>query len=193
LNQPNNVIISAAVGRKFFGDSVAYAEMLGKVLSFRLGDAGQDFIITGIMSSVPQTSSFQFDVLIPIEHNKRYGYDNNWAGAATVYVQLAKGMDAGDLEAAFPPFVEKQFGAKVKDVPELGIAGDIKEAIKLRLQPLTEIHLDKSTESHYLVTGNITYSIVLATIALLILFIACINFCAFHRSLRGALVGSRNA
>ncbi len=175
LRQPDHIVISSAVAQKFFGET-APAEILGKVLAARRGDISQDFIIAGVMSNVPETSSLQFDVLIPIEHYGRYGVDNNWAGAKTVYVQLAETANRAGLEAAFPPFVKKQLGPRLKNNSELSLAADLKKALKLRLQPLAEIHLDKSAESHYLVTGNAVYSVLLAAIALLILFIACVNF-----------------
>ncbi|MBU0712025.1 ABC transporter permease [bacterium] len=174
LSQPNSVVISESVVHKYFGETEGeFADVLGKVLIFQ---SEEKFIVTGVMQSVPKTSSLEFDVLIPIKPDIPYFVARNWAGAATVYVQLTDGQDTKVLETALPSFMEKHLASTIKDHRTDIFGCDIKELFQLRLQPLTDIYLNSNIESHYTARGNIFYSYIHSGIAFLVLLTACINF-----------------
>lgn len=63
LNDPNSVVISEDVAKKYFGDE----DPLGKVLNFGFS---VDRTVTGVIGKVPGNSSFSFEVVVPLNlHN----------------------------------------------------------------------------------------------------------------------------
>jgi putative ABC transport system permease protein len=179
LSQPNNLVISKSLADKIFGASPKdYAEIRGKILNLPY-TRDKDFVVTGVMRDVPNTSSLQFEFLIPLmeETHQYFWVDMDWGGEATVYLQLAEGWNVKALEAALPPFMEKHLGPQVERSGRTDLTNrNIREVFQLRLQPLTDIYLNSEVGSHYTARGNAFYSYILAGIALIVLLIACINF-----------------
>ena len=196
LKEPDNIVISKSFAEKLFSDIDGdYTTVIGKVLSVHGKDV-IDFIITGVMEDFPKASSFQFEVLISIEHYRNFGVSNNWAGAKTVYIQLADGQNTNILEASLPPFAEKLLIEKFKNNQPLALLGDFQDVVKVTLQPLSDIYLDDETFSHYSKAGNATAGYIMVMIAFLVLAIACINFTTLSvgKSSRRAMeVGMRKA
>ena len=63
LSEPNNVVITEDVARKVFGVSDgAYHKILGELITLHSGKY-QDYIISGVMKSIPNTSSIQFGIV----------------------------------------------------------------------------------------------------------------------------------
>src|SRR4029079_19760166 len=72
-----------------------------------------------------------------------------------------------------PKKLEKKFPSMVKS----NLGEDYKEGgYMVTLQPITKIHLDTSIPAGIEPISNPKYSYILLTIAILILFVACVNF-----------------
>jgi len=101
------------------------------------------------------------------------------------YMLIGKNVNAADLEKKFPSMMKQQLGE------DYG-----KEEFNLYLQPITDIHLNTSLPAGIQPTSDPKYAYILATIGILILLIACINFITLSvgRSTSRALeVGVRKA
>ena len=83
------------------------------------------------------------------------------------YLLLKPGADAEALEKKLPVFVEKYMRK------DLTAAGFNKKQFIL---PIKKIHLQAGYESSVIPTGNLSYLYILASVAIFILLIACINF-----------------
>lgn len=86
LNDPNSVVITEAVAKKFFGDE----DPLGKVLNFGFSS---DRTVTGVIGKVPGNSSFTFEVVIPLNTQLAHQFlgDNLWGGSfCTSFIKLNK-------------------------------------------------------------------------------------------------------
>lgn len=177
LEQPNAVVIDAEVARKFFGD-VGYDQVLGQHLSFAAGNL--DFIVTGILAPVSETSSLQFELLVPIEHYRHFSRSNtSWNGVeatACTYVLLAPGQVVSAVEEVIRPVTEAEMGPMISGMKEREHLRAVDDAFIPVLQPLDEVHINDKVRITYEETTDPFQLYALGGIALLVLFIACINF-----------------
>lgn len=63
LENPDSVVLSERMAKKYFGED----NPLGRTLAMRLEEGFADFVVTGVVESIPDNSSLQFDFLINLE------------------------------------------------------------------------------------------------------------------------------
>ena len=172
LRQPNTVVITDAMARKYFGD----ANPIGKTLRPKNSDTVLD--VTGVMADFPGNSHMHFDFLLSMA-----GLDearvNSWMQSEFfTYLVLPKEYDYRKLEAKLPLVVEKYMGPEVQQAFGMSFA-KFREAgndLGLRLQPLTDIHLHSDFASDLSPSGDVRYVYGFGAIALFMLLIAAFNF-----------------
>ncbi len=175
LRGPDGVVVGEAVARKLFGYlDDEYPSALGKPLLL----GGREFAVTGVMRDVPETSSFKFSLLIPIEYHNYYPINTDGTGGkASTYVQLIEGQDAEALEAGLQPFTKKHMGDRIVLLKEHSRVGHNDDGVLLRLQPLRDVYLNAAVGGlSYEAKGKVFYAYVMAGLAFLVLAIACINY-----------------
>lgn len=160
-----SLIITPQIAKKYFGAAPA----VGKHMQLQLGDEKILFTVTGIIEKSPEASSIKFDVLLPFSNAKhifRPALFTSWFNIFTeTYVLLKDGVKVADLEKKFPQMMKQQLGSEYKE-----------GGFMVYLQPITDIHLDTVLPAGIEPTSNPKYSYVLATIGIMILLVACINF-----------------
>lgn len=165
LEGANNVVITKSVAAKYFGDS----DPINKVIAIQLGDDFQDFAVKAVVKDLPTNSSVQFDILISdLNYPKLYSERTLTSGWFNItpetYVLLRSDVNVSQLESKLQPFMKTQLGPDFDANYEVG------------LQPITDIHLNTYYPQGIAPVSNPKYAGILAAIALLILFVACINF-----------------
>ena len=189
LSNPNTLVLSEEVARKFFGDEHA----LNKVIHVNSGTNGEfDFKVTGVYRPMDKPSQIdaRFFVSVPggnIEQFIKQQTDMIGNNMFNTFFLLNPSADPKKLEAKFPAFVDKYMGNGLK------AAGFYKKQF---LIPVKDMHLfsgminDVSSSD----TISATYLYILASIAIFTLLIACINFMNLstaRSSKRSAEVGVR--
>ena len=181
----NSIILSETAAEKYFGRE----NPLGKILELQMDEESVLFVVSGLMADPPEESSIQFDLLVSLEDEARFFGEQarrSWFNVSVEsYLLLGPKQTAADLEAKLPTVVEQYLGDDFQEGTFL-----------LHLQPLTEIHLNNALPAGIEPISNPVYSYVLATIGLMILLLACINFVtlAVGRSFtRATEVGVRKA
>lgn len=109
LLQPNSVVITEQIAKKYFGNSNA----MGRVLLF--DDDRKPFTVTAVMQNIPSQSSLQFDMLRPLASYpavKRFSWSWVWTQMAT-YIKLRDNVPNNaaailNLESKFPAMVKTQ-------------------------------------------------------------------------------------
>jgi ABC-type antimicrobial peptide transport system permease subunit len=173
----DKVVISEKMANKFFGElNNNYSQVLGKVITIHGWRNGKDYIISGILKTVPKTSSLQFDLLMLKEGNDFYPRSDNAFGELSVYIQLNKGYNPEDVENSLHPLVETIYGKLIKELREKGVLKDNDDCFILKMQSLKEVYFNTEIGTRYEDQSNKTYSYILIGIGLLILTLACINF-----------------
>jgi putative ABC transport system permease protein len=187
LTEPNSIVISRALAKKYFGD----AEAMGKYVM-----AGQfPFKVTGVMEEMPGNSHFHFDGLISMatEHPTRYTWSNV---QYYTYLQLDKGADPKKIEAGMPKLVAKYVVPEVQHDEAVSLAEAQKSinTFLFVLQPLRNIHFYGVSSSELEHNGDIKYVYIFSALAVFILVLACVNFTNLSTAIalrRGKEVGIR--
>ncbi len=174
LLEPNGIVLTRRMAEKYFGAEDA----LGKQLLTKNWRGEVEVIVTGVAENPPENSSVQFDFVMHIMKHPNYERNlTRWTNFnGSVYVLLNEAADRAAAENKFPAFVSKYWGDMRKREQERGAIAKREEALQLRLQPITAMHLDTSVSSSQEPVSNPRYAMILAGIAALVLAIACINF-----------------
>jgi len=182
LDDPSAVVLSESNARKYFGT----ADALGKRLT--VGEK-HEFNVTGVFKDMPANSHFIMRAVVPYNTYFRMigGGLNEWTAHFTyTYVLLAEEADskatAYKIASAIEAPLLQSWGVK-EPYPRYFF-----------LQPLADIHLRSHLRLELQGNSDTKYIILLSSVALLILVIACINYMnlAMARSLRrGKEVGLR--
>lgn len=187
LTNPNSVVLSEEIAEKLFGSQPA----LNKIIHISSSTNGDyDFTVTGVFKpgTLPSHIDARFFMSLKggeIENYMKERIDLASNNMFYTYFLLKPGSDAGRLESKFPAFIDKYAGKELKAM------GFYKRQF---LIPVKEIHLNSSVKSNVTPPGSKLYLYILASIAIFILLIACINFMNLstaRSSKRSAEVGVR--
>jgi len=156
FEQLHSLVITEKMAHKFFGNDNA----IGKSLRV---DNNTSSIVTGVISDLPESVSFQFDWLAPF---KIFENQNNWLqswgnNGVLTYVELQPGADTKAINRKLYNYVQ----SKAEDA----------EA-KMSIYPMSRWRLYDSWKDGKEVPGRIKYVNLFSLIAWIILLIACINF-----------------
>ena len=171
LTQPNTVVITEAMAKKYFGNE----DPMGKVLN---ADLTRDYIVTGVVDGFPHNSHFQFDFLGSMVTYRTMNNPVWLSNNCYTYALLRNGTDTEAFEKKMNQDLRKYIGAQLKTITgstyeQLEAAGD---RVGFSLQHLTSIHLHSHLDYEIQPNSDIAYVWVFSAIALAILLIACTNF-----------------
>lgn len=157
LNEINSILLTEKGAEKYFGD----ANPIGKTIII---EDSLSLKVTGILKNIPTNSHLRFDYLINFNFLKNLGRELDvWANNSFyTYIQLQDYANGHDVSE------------KIKDE----IKKHEESTVDLELQPVLKIHLYSGGKYTADIggLGNIEYVNIFSLIALIVLFIACINF-----------------
>lgn len=187
LSNPNTVVLSEEIAKKIFGNQTALNKII-RISSNTNGD--HDYTVTGVFKPINAPSHIDARFFVSLKGGDMEPYINRATDLASnnmffTYFLLRPGSDPKKLEAKFPAFMKKY---AEKDLKAMG------RDKKQFLTALQDIHLHSLISQNVTASGSVTYLYILASIALFILLIACINFMNLstaRSSKRSAEVGIR--
>jgi putative ABC transport system permease protein len=171
LTEPFSVVLTESLAKKYFGDTDPVGQSM-RVFRFDRDGAGADFKVTGVVEDSPPNSHIQYGFILSLKTaelvNPTLLSTEAWLGGIFLtYVTLHEDAD--------PPSVESKLAGLLETY-----AGDIlrKRAVQLEysLQPLTDIHLKSNLAFDVGEPGSMSYVIIFATVGLIVLLLACINY-----------------
>jgi ABC-type antimicrobial peptide transport system permease subunit len=159
LSRKNGVVISERLAKNLFTE---VESALGQTLSWQTQNMEGTFLITAVLRELPPNATSHFDLLLSFDwfadHNDLGGWSNN---SPRTFVKLRKGVN------------KERFDAKIKDFLKNRAANS---SATLFAQKYADRYLYGTYENGKSVGGRIEYVVLLTTIAVFILIIACINF-----------------
>ena len=161
LSQPNTVILTRSVAKKYFGD----ANPMGRIIEYEGGRGNKKLMVTGVMDDLPHSTHFKFDFLASF---LTVDLQTNWGSFKPIwtYITLKEGTTPESIVAGFPAFAQKYVPDRVGDSP--GYSFD--------LEPFSEIYLKSQAGRNMKPLGDLQSIYILAIIGISILIIACFNF-----------------
>ena len=161
LKKPNSIIMTESTAEKYFGKE----NPLGKIIEI---DNQYSFEVTGVIKDVPVNSHFKFDFIAPyssLDKQPVANYFPQWGATFGSYTYML--VDKGFNLKAFEKKTENFFSTHT----------DIKgSGWRVRIRPLLDIHLNSHSGDEIEENGSVSRIIIISSIALFILLLACINF-----------------
>jgi putative ABC transport system permease protein len=188
LQQPESVVVSESMARRYFGD----ADPVGKVLrvSGKLIDycaphdascsgygVSHPLTVTGVMRDLPHDTQLVADFVVSnrsqADEVTQTEKDSFWAASlgAYGYVELVPGARPSAVLAALDPILDASVDFKSLGVHVRGSVGE-----RYQLVPFREVHLDNDKHGGMTPGGSRATVYGFAVIALLIVLVACSNY-----------------
>ena len=164
ISSANTAFISESCARKYFGSS----DPMGQTINV---DREMSFVVTGIFRDFPGNSHIKMDIMLSWPNLlTHYGPDIEMSWGDTgffTYLVLNQSADPQVFEEKLRDLVEKDFGEVLRYY---------KLTLDLKVQPLTDIHLNSAFMQELEVNGNRDTVTLLSIIAFFILIIAWVNY-----------------
>jgi putative ABC transport system permease protein len=162
LSQPNTVVLTESIAKKYFGD----IDPIGKIIRY---NRTTDLAVSGILKDIPENTHLQFDMLISGSMaEKLFGndfFENRMNTVTFTYLLTNNDTDFKKLNEAV-----------TQATKEYDQGFDFGDNKLYHVQPINSIHLHSDMGGEFSANGDIKSVYILVTIAILILFIACINY-----------------
>ncbi|MDE3000183.1 MAG: ABC transporter permease [Gemmatimonadota bacterium] len=160
LKDPYSLVVTEAAAREYFGGE----NPIGKVLTIKIWGRPpeeRDFVVTGVVKSIPGNSSIRFDFLYPIAARSK-SIGPSWSmSAIQTFAFLPEHVRPAEVEDWLSKLLKTRRGDRWDE--------------SVGLQPLLEMHLNRGKRGPA-GAGNPALSYILLGIALLVVTIACVNF-----------------
>lgn len=167
LNEPDKGIITQSMSKKYFGD----LSPIGEILEV---DEHGSFEITAIIADPPANSSIQFDALLSsyeVIKTAEARFANRGGNVVAAYVLLPENFDLTILD-------EKVSELMLNEWPENAITKDENGKLVQNTYffPFEDVYLKSSFSWGPFQVSDVRYVYLFASIAVLILVIACLNY-----------------
>lgn len=164
IRSANAAFFSVSTAKKYFGT----VDPMGKTFTI---DGKTDYTVVGVFKDVVSNSHLKFDILLSYQNlSSLYGPDvlQSWGHTGFyTYLKLKSGVDQNEFEKKLAQVVTTHAGE---------LMSFYKVLIELKLQPLSDIHLNSRFMQEYEINGNRDSVNILLITAFFILLMAWINY-----------------
>lgn len=175
ITSETSVALTKHAAQRIFGDENA----IGQTISILRDEEMVPFTVTAIVENFPETSSMGFDVVLNFKSQGYHSYERaigRWdVENHEVYMQLAQNVSPQQFEKSTKDFTQLHYKNEIDNAIRDGIQpnsnGDYRQ---IKLLPLTDIRFANFNQGPVIVSRTMPYLVL--GIAILILFIACVNF-----------------
>ncbi len=173
LTEPNSIVITRKKAEKYFNGE----DPVGKALIIN-NEPERTYTIAGVIEDFPPTSHINFDFIMTLKTDGFWkGERDSWCCSNYVdYVLVRADADIPSLEKKISTIIETYMIADaVKDGNDAEHINWLKN-MRLELQPVKDIYLNIADAQDDINHGDIRFIWLFSSIAVFILFLACINF-----------------
>lgn len=162
LSRPNDIVLTESLASKYFGDDNPIGQQI------RL-DNKYDFSVSAVIRDVPVNSHLLFNYVLPFT-----ALTEDWLG--TTLDQWAMFIDTYTYVQLPESTTLFSFQERAADFTNRHMKKSANLTRQLLYQPLADIHLYAHNEDEMQSGNFISHLVIISTIGLFILLIACINF-----------------
>ncbi len=182
LSEKTNIVLSEEKAQLFFGSE----NPIGQSLEVILNDSARTFVVGAVVDNKSQTSSLNFDVVVPFENLRSIVSDNSMTSFNIGFIETYLKIEESNLTS-----IKLSVNDALKSV---GTERN-NEVTQYDIQPLRDIHLAAD------IPGNASYLdperlYIITGLAILVLVIAIINYLSLstgHSITRLKEIGMRKA
>lgn len=176
LLEPNSIVITESMAKKYFGPNWDEKDILGEVLKI---EELPDLQITGVSEDVPKQTHFTFNFLISLSTLPE-SQDKHWLSNAVYhYFQFREDANIDEFVKKIDQRSTDYLSADIKDFlgqdSEEFFAKDV-TYFNFFMQPLRSIHLESHYELELAANGDNTYVTTFRIVSILVLLMAAVNF-----------------
>jgi len=171
LTQPNTMVISESMAKKYFGNAGA----IGKSL---LTANTRNYKITGVIRDLPAQSHVHFNFIKAMSEIQD-SRNNEWLSNNYItYILAQPGTSQQYIDKAIAQTIKKYLEPQLVSMVHTDLAGLDKAGgyFKYNSMPLMQIHLHSNLSYELEANGNLQYVYIFIVVAIFILLIACVNF-----------------
>lgn len=168
LSEPNGVVLTRAVARKYFGDE----NVVGRTLELCNASGRHPMQVKAVLRDLPSNTHLRTEIIASgrTSFSTLAWYDthpkpaNDFSNDIWLYLKLAPGIAQENLQASLPAFLarNKQLDAQIR--------------VALQAVPLTDIHLHPAVYGAMKPPGSLEAVYGLSVVGLLIVVVAVANF-----------------
>jgi len=175
LSNKNDAVITQEAAKRFFGED----NPIGKTFTLQQEGEQVPVTVTAVLADFPDNSSLGFDLVFNFTNLPTRIYADNvdrWDNHNhEVYVQLKEGIDPVAFEVSTAAFSALHYASDISMSKRDGAQPDANGNYRqIHLLPLTDLNFTSFSNGRIAVSKTLQYLIL--GIALLILFIASVNF-----------------
>lgn len=166
LSTPSSTVITDKVALKYFGTTAAAGRTM------LLADGDVSYTVAAVVAAMPAQSHFHADIFLPLTEQANANGTSYTQFSFNTYVLLKDRDQAAVLQEKLASFLRSHLGADM-NVDAFESGGNY---IRLSLMPLRDIHLYSNKQRELESNSSVSYVYIFSAIAVLIIFLACINF-----------------
>tara|TARA_R110002050_G_scaffold276690_2_gene421990 strand:- start:917 stop:3334 length:2418 start_codon:yes stop_codon:yes gene_type:complete len=175
ITSESSVAMTEMASKRMFGDE----NPIGQTITILRDGEEVPFTVSAIVKDFPITSSIGFDVVLNFKSQNQHAYERTigrWdMENHEVYMQLSKNVDASQFEKSTVDFTALHHKSEIDNAKRDGIQPNAEGNYKqIKLLEFGDIRFANFNQGA--VTVNRTMPYLILGIAILILFIACVNF-----------------
>lgn len=174
ITSESSIAITEHAAKRIFGEDNA----IGKTVTILRDEKQIPFTVSAIIKDFPETSSIGFDVIMNFKSQSYHAYERTigrWdVENHEVYMQLSEGISLAEFEKSTKGFTELHYKDEIENAKRDGIQPNNGVYRQIKLLPFTDTRFANFNQGPVSVNRTIPY--LLLGVAILILFIACVNF-----------------
>jgi len=160
LNDPNSIVISQEIAKKYFGDKSPIGETI-------IYNSNYNFKVTGVIKNVPVNTYLRCDLIVPYSKAiEIFNINNIWGNWGQDYTYLLLRDN----------FSQESLIKNLNQVLLNHTNENFAKMLSLYILPLRDIYLTSDMMGELGPTGNLKSIYIFSSIAFLLLLIACLNF-----------------
>ncbi|MFK7847380.1 MAG: ABC transporter permease [Rhodothermales bacterium] len=171
LNDPGSIVLTESLAQKYFSDTDVVGRIVRITHSNPHGMGAIEMRVSGVVEDAPANSHIAFDYIAPFASSEMLMRNiEDWGTSTSLtYASLRADQSIPDFSAKLVALGKKYTNQDEENV-------EASQANFYFPQPLKDIHLRSQASFELGINGDIKYIYLFASIAFLILLIACINY-----------------